>query len=489
MAVMSDLKNKTIKGLTWGGAVSIFQQLIALVFGILIARILSPSDYGLVGVLTIFVSLASLLTESGFIFVLANREGDNRREYSTTFWFNVLMSLTMYIFLFAFAPQIAAFFGREELVSLSRYVFAGFLISSFGVVQSAYLFKRLMVRESGIAQILSTIISGFIGLMMALSGFGYWGIATQGVVASITRTGILWYFSPFRPLLCFDRKFIRETMSDGIRYTVPNLFGNISENIYSVLLGKLYTVEDVGYYAEANKFNTYGSITISSMLRNVSQPMLVQIHNKNAKLSAFRKLFRLTCMLAFPALFCLSFVAPEFIIVVLGEKWSGSIIIMRILCLGGPFGVLCTLFSYYVVSERRSNLYMWIGVSNSICLIIVALIASHGGALWLAAACTSLSVVFFCLYFILTRDMSGYSVKMLLCDIVPVFVVIVMSIIFTKVLIYPISSSSLIVLFVKPLLVIVLFCLFISFLHYDVFDETYLFFKSKVRNLMKRMCR
>ena len=232
---MSELKSKTARGLLWGGMSSLLQQLIGLFFGIIIARILSPADYGMVGMLGVFSALAVVLQESGFVFVLTNRQVFSKIEYSTVFWFNISVSIFIYMILFFCAPLIADFFDKEELVPLSRFIFLGFVFSSFGVVQNAYLYKEMKVKERSIARIAALIIACIVGYLMAINGFQYWGIATQGLVSTFIGTIIIWFYSPFRPKLVFDVKFLRVVLPDGMRFAFSNIVSVFAQNIYSII--------------------------------------------------------------------------------------------------------------------------------------------------------------------------------------------------------------------------------------------------------------
>ena len=456
------------------------QQTLSLIFGITIARILSPSDFGMVGLLSIFTALATVLQESGFVFVLTNRSIISKSEYSSVFWFNVLMSLAIYLVLYVSAPLVALYYGKEELISLSRYVFFGFFVSSFGIVQSAYLYRQMKVKEKGVAAIISLVISGTIGIAMANQGFAYWGLATQGLVASLVSTIILWIYSPFRPSLAIDVKFLMQILPDGIRFALPNFVAVISENIYSLILGKFYTVGDVGFYSQGSKLNSCGYSTTLGMLRNVSQPMLVQVRDdREASLNAFRKLVRFTAFVSFPTMLGLSLVAPELITIVLTPKWLYSAYILRILSVGGAFTALNTLFTYYIISQNKSSLYMWLGVGNSMATIILAVVASFNGVISLAYACSTYGVLAIILYYITTKNALGYSLRMIIKDIFPIFAVVLFAVTIAYLLTLGISNIYLLLLS-KTTIVCILFIIVMQLMHFDIYLEIKDVVKQKI---------
>ena len=264
--------------------------------------------------------------------------------------------------------------------------------------------------------------------LMAINGFQYWGIATQGLVSTFIGTIIIWFYSPFRPKLVFDVKFLRVVLPDGMRFAFSNILSVFAQNIYSIILGKFYTVKDVGYYSQAGKFNTYGYSFIMSMVRNVSQPMLVQLRdNPSESLGAFRKLIRFTAFVSFPTMIGLSIVAPELIPLLLTDKWLNSAYILSILCIGGAFTSMASLFSYLFVSMNKSSLYMWIGILVSFLQISLAIVASFAGIYSLAIVCALLEIFGFLLNFYYSRRMISYNLRMVMEDTGVVLLAVIVS--------------------------------------------------------------
>lgn len=416
--------NKTVKGLVWGGVFSILTQIVGLLFGIVLARLLNPSDYGLVGMLAIFSAIATLLQESGFVFVLTNKKDVTHEEYCTAFWFNVSVSVVLYCILFCLSPLISIFFNEPRLVNLSRVVFLSFLIASFGVVQSAYFYKYLKVREKGIITITSQVLSGTIGIVLALNGMSYWGIALQTLTATAITTVLLWFYSPFRPSFVFNVEVLKKFLPDGIRFAFPNLFSTISENIYSVVLGRFFTVQDVGLYNQAMKLNKYGYSIILNTFRSVSQPSLVNARDNQIQMvETFRKLFRLSAFLTIPVMMVISLVSSELVILLFTEKWANVGVLLRIICIGGAFTNLTTMFSYLVMSLGKSSIYMNMGVILPSMNIVVVFASISGGVIWLALLSSLLSIVSFIIYYVVVKHIIWYSFNMLLSDLCPVLMI------------------------------------------------------------------
>lgn len=374
------LKEKTARGLFWGGLSNGVQQLLNLFFGIFLARILDAEDYGMVGMLSIFSLIAAALQESGFAAALANKREISHKDYNAVFWFSGGLSICLYLILFFCAPLIAAFYKTPELTALARYSFIGFFIASLGIAHNAYLFRNLMVKQKALAVTLGLIVSGITGVTMALMGFAYWGIATQGIVYVSTVNLCYWYFSPWRPTLSFDLSPLKGMLSFSSKILATNIFNHINNNILTVILGKFYSEQEVGYFTQANKWNSMGHSLVSGMVNAVAQPVLSSLSDdRERQQRVFRKMLRFTSFAAFPAMFGLSLIAPELITIAITDKWLSSAFILQLLCIGGAFIPVINLYSNLVISKGKSNIYMWSTIALGIVqLVIMCLLHNYG---------------------------------------------------------------------------------------------------------------
>ena len=356
---MSSLKEKTAKGLLWGGIHNGFQQLLNLSFGIILGRILSPSDYGMIGMLTIFSLIASNLQESGFTSALANRKERQPEDFTSVFWFNLFMSVSTYIVLYMLAPYIAAFYETPELTPLARYSFLGFVIASLGTAHSAWLFCNLKVKEKAIIQLTSLTISGITGITMALMGMSYWGLATQSIVFVGCNSILYWFFSGWRPTLQFSMQPLKEMIGFSSKILLTNIANHINNNILTVILGKFYSEREVGLFNQANKWTMMGYTTIQGMITSIAQPVLHDVaDDRERQCHIFRKMLRFTAFVSFPCLFGLSLVANEFITITITEKWIESAHLLQLLCIGGAFLPIHSLYTNLLISKGRSDIYL-----------------------------------------------------------------------------------------------------------------------------------
>lgn len=416
----TSLKEKTAKGLFWGGFSNGMQQVLNLVFGIFLGRLLDRSDYGMVGLLTIFSAVAAALQEGGFISALTNRKNATHRDYNAVFWFSLLCSVTFYIILFLCAPLIARFFGIAELVPLSRVLFLGFVISSLSIAPRAYLFKNLKILETTVISLTALAVSGVVGITLAANGFAYWGLAFQSLSFVTMVTLLNFYFSRWRPSLHIDFRPIREMIGFSSKLLVTNLFTILNNNLFSVVLGKFYSPKEVGDFTQANKWNGMGHTLITNMINGIAQPVFTSIaDDRERQLNVFRKLLRFTAFVSFPAMFGLSLVSKELIVITITEKWLSSAAILQLLCVWGAFIPITSLFSNLVISRGHSSVYMW----NTICLSLLQLVAACAmypfGLEWMLRVFVAIHIGWLFVWLWFVHREIGLTLKHLLKDISP----------------------------------------------------------------------
>ena len=396
------------------------QQLLNLFFGIFLARLLTPDDYGMVGMLSIFSLIAGSIQESGFISALINKKDIKHEDYNAVFWFSVSTSLCIYTLLFFCAPLIARFFNQPELTALARYSFLGFVISSTGTAHSAYLNKNLMVKERAISSIISLLISGTIGVTLAYNGFSYWGIATQSITYITTVMICYWFFSSWRPTFQFNFKPLKGMIAFSSKMLATNIFNHLNNNIFSVILGKFYSEKEVGFYNQANKWNYMGHSLVSGMINGVAQPVLAQVTNdRERQLRVFRKMMRFTAFVAFPAMFGLSLIAPELITITITDKWMGSAQILRLLCISGAFIPITGLCSNLVISKGKSNIYMWNAIALGLLQLLVMCTIYPYGIQTMIITYISINIAWLLVWHYFVWREIRYRFIHLLMDIVP----------------------------------------------------------------------
>ena len=415
-----NLKEKTAKGLFWGLLNNGTMQVLNLVFGIFLGRLLSPDDYGIVGVLAIFTAIAGDLQSAGFSQALINIKSPTDRDYNSVFWFNVLVSIVLYAVLFLCAPLIALFFHQPVLTEVSRFVFLAFLISSLGIAHNAYLTKNLMVKEQTIAGVTALICSGTVGIILAWRGQAYWALAWQQVVYISVLNIIRLRYSRWRPTMKIDFGPVRRMFPFAVNLLGTKVLTTLSQNILTFIFGRMLPIHAVGNFSQANKWNTMGHTLVSGTIAQVAQPVMAEIaEDDDREVRVFRKMLRFTAFLSFPAMFGLALVAREFILLTVGEQWEGCVPLLQILCIGGAFMPIYTLYQNLVISRGRSDIYLWCNALQIILQIALVVMFASRGIITMVTAYTLFNIAYLSVWHWQSQRVLRLSLLSLLKDILP----------------------------------------------------------------------
>ena len=418
---MSTLKEKTAQGLLWGGLNSGIQQLVGLAFGIVLGRLLSPSDYGMMAMISIFSLVATALQDSGFRTALTNIEHPKHEDYNSVFWFNIIMASSLYVILFLAAPLIGEYYHTPRVVPLCRYAFLSIVIASFGTAQSAYLFKHLRAKQQAEAGALAVILSSLTGVGMAFAGMAYWSLATQGLVYVGINTLLQWHFSPWRPSIRgITFAPVRRMFRFSCKILATTIMTHVNNNVLNILLGHYFTPRDTGNYNQAYQWNTKCYSLVQSMVAQVAQPVLVSLNGEEGRQKdVFRKMMRFTAFITFPLLFGFGLVAKEFIVTAIGEKWLASAQLIQILCLSGAAMPLSTLFSNMIISKGKSGTFFWCTFTLGLVQIATMIMIWPMGIRSMVIAYTLLNTSWLLVWLFFVRRLIGYGYWMFFCDVMP----------------------------------------------------------------------
>ncbi len=405
----------------WGGLNSGIQQLVGLAFGIVLGRLLSPSDYGMMAMISIFSLVATALQDSGFRTALTNIEHPKHEDYNSVFWFNIIMASSLYVILFLAAPLIGEYYHTPRVVPLCRYAFLSIVIASFGTAQSAYLFKHLRAKQQAEAGALAVILSSLTGVGMAFAGMAYWSLATQGLVYVGINTLLQWHFSPWRPSIHgITFAPVRRMFRFSCKILATTIMTHVNNNVLNILLGHYFTPRDTGNYNQAYQWNTKCYSLVQSMVAQVAQPVLVSLNGEEGRQKdVFRKMMRFTAFITFPLLFGFGLVAKEFIVTAIGEKWLASAQLIQILCISGATMPLSTLFSNMIISKGRSGTFFWCTFTLGLVQIATMVMIWPMGIRTMVIAYTLLNTSWLLVWLFFVRRLIGYGYWMFFCDVMP----------------------------------------------------------------------
>ena len=414
------LKEKTAKGLFWGAMNNGAMQFIGLLFGIVLGRLLSPSDYGMIAMITVFSLIANALQNSGFITAITNLKEPTDNDYNSVFWFNISVGCFLYVVLFFCAPFIADYYHTPALVSLSRYAFLSVVLSSLCTAQSAYLFKNMMVKQKAQASIIATLSSSCVGVAMAFLGMAYGALATQTLVFNLVNTLLFWYYSPWRPNLHVDFAPVKRMFRFSFKLLATTITTHINNNILNILLGHYFTAHDTGNYNQAYQWNFKAYYVIQGMIDSVAQPVLVDLREQpQRQLEALRKLIRFTAFISFPLMLGFGMVAKEFIVITITAKWLASAELLQILSISGAIIPMCSLMSSLIVSKGKSGTFFWVTFSLGVVQIVTMILIWHWGIRTMVIVCVVLNWIWLFVWQFFTYRLIGYRLLMFLKDILP----------------------------------------------------------------------
>lgn len=477
-----NLKERTARGLIWSVFGNGAQQLVTMAIGIILARILDRSDYGLVAMLTVFSIVAGNLQESGFTSALAIKRDASHRDFNAVFWFSIITSGCIYLLLFCCAPLIASFNRAPELTLLGRVMFLGFFISSFGTAHAAWLFRHLKVREKTSSQVVASMVSGVVGLLVAIAGKGVWALVVMDLMYKLTYTAMIWHWSTWRPTWQIDLRPAWQMFGFGSKLLLTNILNTVNNQLLQSILGHYYRPTQVGDYSQANKWNTLGFSLLGGMINSVAQPVLAKVEDDGQRqIRVFRKMLRFTAMMSFPAMFGFALIAPEFIPLALGAKWTFCVPYLQVLCLGGAFIPVNSVFSNLMISRTRSDLYLSATAAFLVCqLALILYFASSGDLLPLVGAITLLQPLWFFVLWAVVRSQIKVSLYAVATDVFPFAVAAALSMLAGWAVTNALDSVWLSLL-LKVVLAAAIYCLCLWWCRVVVFRESVEYVLAKIK--------
>lgn len=439
-----DIKNKAVSGMAWTGIERLATQAIQFIIGIIIARILMPSDYGIVGMLAIFMAIAQTFLDSGFASALIQKKDRTDIDFSTVFYFNIVVSCLLYGVFYASAPWIASFYNMPILKDVTRVTTLSLIISGLTIVQQAKLTIDLRFKQLAIASIFSVLLSGSCGIFMAYNGFGVWALVFQGLISALSRTSILWVSSKWRPRLAFSTDSFKRLFSFGSKLLCSGMINTIYNNLYTLVIGKSFNAAEVGFYNRANQFATLPSTTITQMVVNVNFPILSQMQDDNERLvKTYRKLLCAPLFILTPVLIGIAAVGYPMVEVILGEKWLPCVPYLQILCVGCLFNPLTHINLNLLYVKGRSDLVLKLELIKKPIGFLILFVSIPFGIWWMcfgAALYNFIAFVFNCYY---TKKILNYGFFMQMRELANIFTNgIIMGVVVTIVMI-PFSDTIL----------------------------------------------
>ena len=349
----ASLKLKTARTLKWNTVDKLASQVLYGVVGVVLANVLSQEDFGLVGALLVFQAFAIIFADSGFGAALLRDKNPTEEDYSTVFWFNLSVSVAIYLVLLACGPLIARIFQDDvRLIPLSRVMFLTFVLNALAIVQTNRLMKRMDVRMLAISNVVAQIAGGGLGIGLALGGYGAWALVWQSVTIAGIKTAILWATGRWLPVCWIKIESLRKIWRIGLSVFSSSMLNTVFLNVYSFVIGSAYSMRSLGVYSQADKWSKMGSASLSQVLTASFVPLLSKFQDNGDDFKRYvRKINRFTAFAVFPALLGLAAIGSPLFHTLFGQKWDDAILLFQLLCVRGVFVVLISLYGNYMLSK------------------------------------------------------------------------------------------------------------------------------------------
>ena len=378
------LKKKTVRGVGWSFIDNIASSGITFLVGLVLARLLTPEEYGVMAIMAIFIAISNSIIDSGFSNALIRKIKVERVDYNTVFYFNLLVSIMLYIFLFFSAPAISAFFKEPELIEITRVIGWILIINALAIIPRTQLVRNVDFKTQTKVSLISSVSSGVIGIVMAIAGMGIWSLVGQQLSRQFLNTLFLWVYTKWKPVFEFSLQSFKELFGFGSKLLLSGLLDTFFRNIYYIVIGRFYTSAQLGQYTRAEQFNSIFSSNLTSVVQRVSYPVLSSIQNEPERLrEAYRRVIKITMLITFACMLGLVAIAKPLLVILIGEKWLQAVYFLQIICFSGMLYPLHAINLNILQVKGRSDLFLKLEVIKKIIAIVPIVVGIFFGIEWM----------------------------------------------------------------------------------------------------------
>lgn len=420
---MSSLKDKTVKGVVWSAIDRFSAQGIQFVFSILIARLLMPEDYGVVALLNVFIALSQTFIESGFASALIRKIDRTEIDFSTVFYFNIVVAVLLYFLLWISSPHIANYFNIPELKDITKIISLNLIVYSLSIIQRAKLSIKIDFKSGAKISFISTIISSVVALLLSYWGYGVWALVFQSLISTLIRTLLLWCYVEWVPKLVFSWKSFKELFSFGSKLLASGLLDTIYNNVYTIVIGKIFPPAILGGYSKANSLAQFPSSSITGILQGVTFPVLSTIQNEEDRLSEIYKRFiKISSFVVFPLMLGLSAVADPFVRLVLTDKWENAIYFLQIICFAMMWYPIHAINLNILQVKGRSDYFLKLEIIKKVQGVIILCVTVPMGIVAMCYGQVISSMISLIWNTFYTNKLIGYGYWAQMRDLLPIFI-------------------------------------------------------------------
>lgn len=406
----------------WSAIDNVVQFGVQFVVSIVLARLLSPDDYGLIGIITIFTTVCTAIISGGFSNALIRTRKPIDEDYNTAFICNLLMSILLYAIVFLCSPLIADFFNRQELVALTRVSSFTMIIGALAIVQQTRLTKRIDFKTQTKITLIASVASGVIGISLALMDFGVWALVMQGIISQLLRTVLLWIYNHWVPSIRFSKESFNRLFGFGWKMMASSILDSLWTQLYQVVVGKFYSPATLGQYTRAKQFSTMFSSNLTTVIQRVTYPVLSDIQDEKERMvAAYRKIIKTTMFMTFALMFALGAVSEPLLYCLIGPKWHEAATYLPLICLVSSLYPLHAINLNMLQVQGRSDLFLGLEIAKKIIGLAPLFIGAFVGIFPMLYTTVITSIISYFLNSYFSGKLLGYSSWMQLRDIAPSF--------------------------------------------------------------------
>ena len=418
------IRNKAIKGVGWSFADNILNQGVTFLVGLVLARLLSPEEYGLIGIIAIFIAVFNSIVDSGFSNALIRKNDAGDADYNTVFITNMVMSVLLFCVMFFGAPVIASFFNRPQLIPLTKVMASVVIINAFAIIQRTILVKKVDFKTQTKVSAIASVASGVVGIGMASGGLGVWSLVGQQLSRQFLNSLFLWVFAKWYPKLQFSLKSFKELFNFGWKLMVSGLIDTVWREIYQVVIGKFYSPATLGQYTRAHQFGSIFSTNLTAVVQRVSYPVLSEIQDDVQKLkNAYKKVIKVTMLITFCCMLGLAAIAEPMIVSLIGDQWLPAVPFLQILCFSMMLYPLHAINLNMLQVQGRSDLFLRLEIIKKIIAVVPLLLGIFVNIYLMLFGSVITGFIAYYLNAFYSGKFLNYSILEQVRDIIPSFII------------------------------------------------------------------
>lgn len=414
------LTDKTVKGVGWSAADTFLAQGVSFIVGLVLARLLTPEEYGLIGIVAIFTTVMLGIVDSGFSNALIRKQDVTDKDYNTLFFFNLIVSIALFALLFFCAPLIAKFFDRPQLVDLVRVMGIVLILQALSIVQNTILTKRIDFKTKTKASVISAVLSGVIGIAMAYMGFGVWSLVAQQLSRQLIYTVCLWILNKWWPKIKLSIESLKYMWRFGWKLLVSGLLDNIWKELYQVVVGKFYSPAVLGQYTRATQYAGLFSTNITSIVQRVTYPVLSEVQSdKDRMVRGYRRIIKVTMFVTAILMLSMGAVSEPLIYCLIGSQWHEASTYLPFICVSMSLYPLHAINLNMLQVQGRTDIFLVLEIVKKVIAVVPICLGIFVSIYWMLIGSLCAGIVSFFLNSYYTGRSLGYSSWMQLKDIAP----------------------------------------------------------------------